>query len=138
MTPVRHLVGCRGHSARPACVCPRDRFSDPYKPGRPGRVGEHGCCCTALAAMMVVSLSGPWSGPEASPALQRDTSKMVKGPAQQPLQDFKLRTLLKGEQQPSPLVFPAFFMHSYYFFHWVEGWRVTLSLIDTKLYVYLP
>ncbi|KAM5319080.1 T-cell surface glycoprotein CD8 alpha chain isoform 4-T5 [Glossophaga mutica] len=40
------------------------------------------------------NVPGPWSDRQASPALQRDTSNMAMGPVQQPLQDFKRRTLL--------------------------------------------
>lgn len=123
-------------------LCPRDRSSDPDKAGRPGRAGGHGCCCTALAAMMVVSLSGPWSGPQASPALQRDTSKMVRGPAQQPLQDFPLRTPLTRGATALPFGFSAFFMYSFslLLLSLGGGWGVTfsLSLIDTKQNFSLP
>ncbi|EPQ02815.1 hypothetical protein D623_10004172 [Myotis brandtii] len=50
------------------------------------------------------NVPGPWSGPQASPALQRDTSKTVRGPAQQPLQDFPLRTPLTRGATALPFV----------------------------------
>lgn len=110
--------------------------------GVPGRVGRHGgmrhCIAGALGTVMVASLPGPWSDREASPALQRDTSNMEVGPAQQPLQDFKLRTLLRGRATVLPFWFsqPSFFTYSFSLLlsSLGGGGRVTLSLslIDTK------
>lgn len=69
------------------------------------------------------NVPGPWSGPQASPALQRDTSKMVRGPAQQPLQDFTLRTPLTRGATALPL---GFFRLLYVFILVIitfVGWR---------------
>lgn len=101
-----------------------------------GEGGGHGCCCTALAAVMVVSLPGPWSGPEASPALPRDTSEMARGLRNS---HYRLQTENSPYRGATALPFgfsPSLCIHSCsYYFRWVEGWRVTLSLIDTKQYL---
>lgn len=96
MAEGRYWAGCWGHSASPVLV-PQGQVLGPLK-GREGGAGRHEwvvhCIARAPAAMAVASLSGPWSDPEANPALQRDTSDMVTGPARQSLQDSKLKALL--------------------------------------------